>query len=116
MKTCALCDVACELNRTHAVDFVAIMVGFKQELTTPTEAEAYAYLETHIEARLVEFFRSLRRKGALSDIDHRRHKDRCMWLLKQLSETASPMEYANALCEHIHELQKMLLNKNQNTK
>lgn len=108
MRPRALCDVACELNRTHAVNFVAIMVGFKQELTLANEAEAYAYLEKHVESTLNEFFRALKRKSALRDDEHRQHKDRCLWLLQQVSKTESPLEYGEALCEHIRELQKLL--------
>lgn len=109
MKSRALCDVMCELNRTHAVDFVAIMVGFKLELTEATENEAFAYLSLSIHDRLVEFFRSLKSHGRLSSSDHKRHRERCLWLLKQISKTASPLEYSEALCEHIRDLQQMLL-------
>lgn len=109
MKNQALVNVACELNRTHAVDFIAIMVGFKSELTEATENEACAYLVISVRDRLLEFFRTLKRKNVFSDSIHKQHKERCLWLFEQILESASPIEYSEALCEHVRELQQKLL-------
>lgn len=107
MKNQALVNVACALNSTHAFEFAAIMVGFKLELTEATENEAFAYLSISIRNMLLDFFRTLKHKNVLSNSIYRQHKERCLFLFEQILKSASSIEYSEALCEHICELQRV---------
>lgn len=109
MRSQALVNVACELNRTHAIDFVAIMVDFKQELTEATENEAFDFLSISIRDMLLIFLRTLKRENVLIFSFYKQHKERCLYLFEQILKSASPIEYSEALCEHIHELQRALM-------